>query len=97
MRAAPMSLNLKSPEAHRLAAELARLTGESMTKAVTEAIRERLERETRRRHAATLAQELLAIGRRCAANMPVLAGPASGACRRVLYNLGDSSILDHLF
>jgi antitoxin VapB len=70
MRPAPMSLNLKSPEAHRLAAELARLTGESVTKAVTEAIRERLERETRRRHAATLAQELLAIGRRCAANMP---------------------------
>jgi hypothetical protein len=37
-----MSLNIKNPEAHELAAELARLTGESMTKAVTEAIRERL-------------------------------------------------------
>jgi hypothetical protein len=44
-----MSLNIKSPEAHELAAELARLTGESMTKAVTEAIRERLERERRKR------------------------------------------------
>ena len=32
-----MSLNIKSPKAHALAAELARLTGESMTKAVTEA------------------------------------------------------------
>jgi antitoxin VapB len=64
-----MGLNLKSAKAHRLAAELARLTGESMTKAVTEAIRERLERETRRRHASTLAEELLAIGRRCAPHM----------------------------
>ena len=40
-----MSLNIKSPEAHELAAELARLTGESMTKAVTQALRDRLERE----------------------------------------------------
>jgi hypothetical protein len=31
-----MSLNIKSREAHELAAELARLTGESMTKVVTE-------------------------------------------------------------
>ena len=42
-----MSLNIKSREAHELAAELARLTGESMTKAVTEALRERLERKRR--------------------------------------------------
>ena len=42
-----MSLNIKSPEAHALAAELARLTGESMTKRSREAIRERLEREQR--------------------------------------------------
>jgi len=39
-----MSLNIKNEEAHRLAQELATLTGESMTAAVTEAIRERLER-----------------------------------------------------
>jgi antitoxin VapB len=62
-----MSLNIKNDEAHRLAAELARLTGESMTAAVTEAIRERLEREQRRRGAAGLASELMAIGRRCTA------------------------------
>jgi antitoxin VapB len=62
-----MPLNIKSDEAHALAAELARLTGESMTRAVTEAIRERLERERRLRNQATLAEELLAIGRRCAA------------------------------
>ena len=62
-----MGLNIKSAEAHELAAELARLTGESMTKAVTEAIRERLEREKKRRDKAKLVQDLMAIGRRCAA------------------------------
>lgn len=39
-----MSLNIKNEETHRLARELARITGESMTAAVDEAIRERLER-----------------------------------------------------
>jgi antitoxin VapB len=61
-----MSLNIKSSEAHELAAELARLTGESMTKAVTEAIRERLEREKRRRDEDKLAKDLLEIGRQVA-------------------------------
>ena len=65
-----MSLNIKDPEAHRLAGELARLTGETMTRAVTEALRERLERERRRSAARSLSAGLLAIGRRCAAHMP---------------------------
>jgi antitoxin VapB len=64
-----LRIKIKNPEAHELAGELARLTGESMTKAVTEAIRERLERERRRRGAQNLSAELLAIGRRCAAHM----------------------------
>ena len=38
-------LNIKSEDARRLAAELAELTGESLTAAVTAALRERLERE----------------------------------------------------
>ena len=37
-----MSLNIKNEETYRLAQELAQLTGESMTAAVTEAVRERL-------------------------------------------------------
>jgi len=37
-----MSLNIKNPEAHKLAAELAQRTGVSMTEAVTEALREKL-------------------------------------------------------
>jgi len=61
-----VSLNIKNEETHRLAQELARLTGESMTAAVTEALRERLER-VRRERAAGLADRLLAIGKDCAA------------------------------
>ena len=63
-----MSLNIKSEEAHRLAQELARLTGESMTAAVTEAVRERLDR-VRRERAVSLADRLLAIGKDCAAHL----------------------------
>ena len=39
-----MSLNIKNEETYRLAKELADATGESMTRAVTVAVRERLER-----------------------------------------------------
>ncbi len=44
-----MQLNIKNDDAHRMAAELARLTGESMSEAVTRAIEQRLEDERRRR------------------------------------------------
>ena len=63
-----MSLNIKSEEAHRLVRELARLTGESMTAAVTKALRERRDRVSRDR-AAGLAARLLVIGRDCAARL----------------------------
>ena len=62
-----MSLNIKDPETHELAAALAKATGESMTKAVTLAIQERLERI--KRHQRPNASELLAIGARCAENL----------------------------
>jgi antitoxin VapB len=38
------SLNIKDQDAHRLAAAIARETGETMTHVVTEALRERFER-----------------------------------------------------
>jgi len=60
-----MSLNIKNEETHRLARELAGLTGESMTAAITAAVRERLER-VRRETGDGLARRLLAIGRDCA-------------------------------
>jgi antitoxin VapB len=37
-----MSMNIKNPETHRLARELAHRTGETLTRAVTEALRQRL-------------------------------------------------------
>jgi antitoxin VapB len=63
-----MSMNIKSEEAHRLARELARLTGESMTGAVTAAVRERLDR-LRREESSGLADRLLAIGKDCAVRL----------------------------
>ncbi len=63
-----MSLNIKSEETHRLARELAELTGESMTAAVMVAVRERLER-VRRQRSVSLADRLLAIGKDCAAHL----------------------------
>lgn len=61
-------MNIKNEEAHRLASELARATGESMTVAVTEAIRERLER-VRGKSNEGLAERLLEIGKDCAAHL----------------------------
>lgn len=62
------SLNIKDPEAHRLAAAIVRETGETLTRAVTQALRERLERLPRRRGKATV-EELLAIAKRSAAHV----------------------------
>ena len=62
-----MSLNIKDPEAHKLAQELARESGESMTSAVIEALRERLEAVRRRRKRDAIRGALAAIGKRGAA------------------------------
>jgi len=66
-----MALNIRSPETEVLAAELARLTGETKTEAVTKALRDRLERVKRARHRRSLADELDAIGKQCAA-LPIV-------------------------
>jgi antitoxin VapB len=63
-----MSMNIKNKEANRLARQLSKLTGESLTTAVTEAIRERLDR-VRREHDVDLAERLLLIGRDCAVHL----------------------------
>jgi len=47
-----MALSIKTDEADALARKLVRLTGETMTEAVTVALRERLSREQARRAAA---------------------------------------------
>ncbi|MGT2504171.1 type II toxin-antitoxin system VapB family antitoxin [Bradyrhizobium guangxiense] len=56
-----MSLNIGSAQTRKLAAELARRTGETLSVAVATAIRERLER-VRREQGESLADRLLAIG-----------------------------------
>lgn len=63
-----MSLNIKNPQTHKLARELAGLTGESVTEAVTVAVQERLER-LRQAREGSLAARLLAIGEDCAARL----------------------------
>lgn len=67
-------LNIKSDDAYAMASRLAELTGESLTTAVTVALRERLEREqaARRRSEAArqaLIAEVLALGRELRANV----------------------------
>ena len=64
-----MSLNIKDPETHDLAQQLAKATGETMTHAVTQALRERLQRIMRQRKPAVTVSELLAIGHRCASTL----------------------------
>ena len=61
-----MSITIKNEETCRLAVELAQLTGETMTGAITVALRERLARERSERGAEARVQRLLAIGKRCA-------------------------------
>ena len=63
-----MALNIKNEETQKLAKELAKLTGESMTSAVTAAVRERLDR-VRTARGVGLAERLLKIGKECAAHL----------------------------
>ena len=62
-----MSLNIKNEETCRLAGELARLTGETMTGAITVALRERLDRVHLPSHPIMTVEEMLAFGRETAA------------------------------
>jgi antitoxin VapB len=56
-----MALNIKSPEADRLARELTAATGESLTTAVETALRERLERERGRGRSSKIKRRLHAL------------------------------------
>jgi antitoxin VapB len=64
----PVSLNVKDPEALRLAEAIARETGETVTRAVIEALRERYER-IHRRDSEALAADIRAIADRAAAHI----------------------------
>lgn len=67
-----MPLNIKDPEADRLARAVAQRTGETLTQAVINALRERLAREQRKEQAIDdLVEDVMEIGRHCAA-LPLL-------------------------
>jgi len=65
-----MALNIRSEETEELAAALAKLTGETKTEAVTQALRERLQRVRRARAKTRLADELDEIAAHCS-SLPV--------------------------
>jgi antitoxin VapB len=65
-----MGLNIKNAETYRLIRELADATGETMTGAVTEAVRERLARVRRDPAEPGMAERVLAAGREIRARLP---------------------------
>jgi antitoxin VapB len=64
-----MAMNIKNPVTEKLVQELASLTGETLTTAITESVRERLQR-AREAEGSGLAERLIKIGKDCAAHLP---------------------------
>ena len=62
-----MAFSIKNSKADRLARRVAKLTGESLTDAVTESLQQRLERLQRAKGRKSLADQLDEIALRCAA------------------------------
>ena len=79
-----MSLNIKNDETCRLARELADLTGESMTGAITVALRERLKREKHERSVEARVKQIRAVAERCARNLKP--GPSAVEHGDLLYD-----------
>lgn len=68
MDGSTVPISIRDPETDRLAREVARLTGETITGAIGTALRERLAQEQVRRGGGRV-RRLLAIGDRCARHM----------------------------
>jgi antitoxin VapB len=66
-----MAFSIKQDEADRLARQLAKATGETLTEAVLNALRERWERVRRRQRSTRIAADIRAIQERVA-RLPVL-------------------------
>ena len=84
-----MSLNIKNEETCRLAGELARLTGETMTGAITVALRERLNRVGRQREprdSEDRYRRIMEISRESAEFFRNTAGPGSTEMDTWLYD-----------
>ena len=73
-------LNIKSEDGYRLATALSALTGESLTAAVTEALRERLDREQRAR------DRMARLARLSALASEIRASLRPGASEAALYD-----------
>ncbi len=71
-------LNIKSEDGYRLAVALSALTGESLTTAVTGALRERLEREQRQRDRAARLARLAALASEIRASLRLEPGAGHG-------------------
>ena len=65
-----MGLNIKDEETDRLAREVAKLAGETITEAVRRSLADRVEALKAMRRDASFVGDIMAIGRRCAA-LPV--------------------------
>ena len=78
-----MTMNIKNEETYRLVRELADLTGETLTGAVTTAVRLRLE-HLKHGDSVALSERLLQIGRETAPRLKVL--PDSTDIGDLLYN-----------
>ena len=79
-----IGLNIENDETCLLARDLTRLTGKTMTGAITVALRKRLAREKRRHDPNARIEELLAIGQRCAELLEP--GPSAIEHRDLLYD-----------
>ena len=79
-----MGLNIKNEKACALARELADLTGETMTGAISVALSQRLEREKKQRDVEARIDAMMAIGERCAKLMGP--GPSSTEIGDFLYD-----------
>jgi antitoxin VapB len=72
-----MALNIRNHETEKLAADLAALTGETKTEAVTKALKDRIDQVKRRRSKRRLADRLDEIAKHCA-SLPLLDGRSPG-------------------
>jgi len=66
-----MPISIRNQEVEHLARELSQKTGESLTEAILQALRERLQRVMGRHHPIGLTAQLDEIAKRCA-SLPVL-------------------------
>ncbi len=78
-------MNIKNKETHKLARELAELTGETMTGAVTAALKDRLEREKHERSIDERRRALQEIRDRIA-KLPRRPGPSAADHGDFLYD-----------